>query len=259
MDILLQNLATLAKDKKLNHAVLLEGNFDKTLQASIFLAQSLKCDKDLPCDSCASCKAVKNQNHEDVHFFNLDTESNELTVDKVREIRSMTSYKPIVSNENIFILLQADKMLKPAQNALLKVLEEPADNTLFILGAKTAQKLLETVLSRLSRYSLTAEEDKEESFSDLSKEFLSLLKKRDYKEVMLKSALFPKTRAELVSLLGSLRNQVALNIKNSQNADDKLDFEFKLHDKLNELISFYNYNANVNAMSADIVLSLLEI
>ena len=83
---------------------------------------------------------------------NLDTKILEpnpsITIKQIREIEKFLSKKPYQKNLNICLIKQADKLTIPAQNALLKTLEEPPKNSLIILLAKNENQLLETITSR---------------------------------------------------------------------------------------------------------------
>jgi|APSaa5957512576_1039674.scaffolds.fasta_scaffold40653_2 DNA polymerase III delta prime subunit len=71
-----------------------------------------------------------------------------ITIKQVREIEVFLSKKPYQNDKNICLITHADKLTIPAQNAILKILEEPPKNSLVILLTKNQHQLLETITSR---------------------------------------------------------------------------------------------------------------
>ncbi len=92
--------------------------------------------------------ALLNQNKPatDINWFNSEGES--LKIKAVREIISQTSYSSYSGQRPVYILLNADNSSIPAQNALLKVIEEPPHQSLIILTAQQPKQLLPTIRSR---------------------------------------------------------------------------------------------------------------
>lgn len=123
----------------------------KTSMARI-LAQSFNCkhpkEDGSPCGTCASCMEVKNNSSMDV--YELDAASNN-SVENIRDILENIQYKPIY-NKKVFILDECHMLSNAASNALLKVLEEPPADVVFILCTTEAHKVLPTIISRCSRY-----------------------------------------------------------------------------------------------------------
>ena len=85
-------------------------------------------------------------NHPDVLFFN---DSEKLGVEQVKKIRDHLKLKPIQSNLKAVCLVSSQNLSLPAQNALLKSLEEPPGEVIFLLGADSESALLPTIISRV--------------------------------------------------------------------------------------------------------------
>ena len=134
-------------------SVILEGAEGLGKRTAAFsMAQSLMCrEKDGPCGQCGPCVRMKAGSHPDYQLFN--PEGGMIKVDDVREIRRLSFIRPSESSRKIFVLNDSGRMNPQAQNALLKVLEEPRE-TVFILLCRQAGELLETVRSRCVRYAL---------------------------------------------------------------------------------------------------------
>ncbi len=115
-------------------------------------------DKAKPCNNCPSCKQIENGAHPDVRIIDFAfqalllgkdiKEQQSLKIDTVREFSKYASKKPLLSEHKVFILNDADTLTTEAQNAMLKLLEEPPKNTFFILISSQKNTFLTTVLSR---------------------------------------------------------------------------------------------------------------
>ncbi|MEE0264722.1 MAG: hypothetical protein UD936_03760 [Acutalibacteraceae bacterium] len=141
---------------RLPHAVALESNQPQLLQSYIEkLSQWAVCTNEVkPCGACNQCKKVKSGNHPDVYTAQLTGKSEVVNVEGIRSICSDVYIKPNEAKTKVYIIPNADKMQVQAQNAFLKVLEEPPQNVLFILCCTSSQQLLQTIRSRATVYRL---------------------------------------------------------------------------------------------------------
>lgn len=123
----------------------------KTTTARI-LAKALNCEAEdravRPCCECASCRAIKEGSFMDV--IEIDAASNN-GVDNIRELRESVKYPPAVGRNKVYIIDEVHMLSSGAFNALLKTLEEPPENVVFILATTEPQKLPATILSRCMR------------------------------------------------------------------------------------------------------------
>lgn len=111
---------------------------------------------------CKSCTCFITNNHPDVQIINEESET--IKIATIREFIKSVYEKPILSEKKIFIINDADKMTKEAQNSLLKTLEEPPEYIVIILIASNADMLLTTIKSRCTKIAfekLTTNEIKE--------------------------------------------------------------------------------------------------
>lgn len=80
--------------------------------------------------------------------FWLVEEKDSIKIDQIRELQKQLSLKPFFSTNKVVVLSEAEKMTLPAQNSLLKILEEPPENSIIILTVQNKKMLLPTIISR---------------------------------------------------------------------------------------------------------------
>lgn len=147
---------SLSKAIELNriaHAFLLCGprGTGKTSSARI-LAKSLNCKEGptlTPCGKCPACLDIMNSIPVDV--IEIDAASNR-SVEDTQAILEKIQYVPVNGRYKIYVIDEVHMLSNHAFNALLKTLEEPPENVIFILATTEPQKVLETIISRCQRY-----------------------------------------------------------------------------------------------------------
>jgi DNA polymerase-3 subunit delta' len=98
------------------------------------------------CGLCRECRQVSGGNHPD--FYLVDPSGLSIKIEQVREIQRKAPYRPYQGGRKIFLIRQAEAMTAEAANCILKTLEEPPGDTVFILVSARPQVLLPTILSR---------------------------------------------------------------------------------------------------------------
>ncbi len=154
------------------HGVLIECEDEElSLKLAETAATALLCTgENKPCGKCPACRKAMGGNHPDIIETDGRTKkSDAFTVDSVREIRSNAFIVPNEADAKVYILKNGQNMNEQAQNAILKILEEPPLYVYFIILTTQKSKMLETVLSRVSVYSLTASN---QSITDDEKEYV---------------------------------------------------------------------------------------
>ncbi len=151
----LDNLRLLAKDDKIPHGLLITSpkgmgsQYLAYVSACYSVCQNMV-GADFPCLKCPDCVKVFGKIHPDVMVYgDSDTPNKEYLIDKIREIRSSVHIMPNQSKYKVYVLLNADTITDKAQNAMLKMIEEPPSHLRFVLTAENPQKLLETIRSRV--------------------------------------------------------------------------------------------------------------
>ena len=159
-----QQLIYLAETGRLPHAIVLEGEEGlgkRTLARELALNLFCTASENKPCRSCPQCVKVLKGIHPDIYEFTATGAVNSFPVAEVRNIVEDAVIRPNEADYKIYILGNCHSMSDYAQNALLKVLEEPPSYAVFILTVENKSALLETVLSRsvvISLQGVTAKE-----------------------------------------------------------------------------------------------------
>jgi len=107
-----------------------------------------------PCGKCSQCKKVNNSIHPDVITITGEEAGKPIAVDQIRSLRADAHIRPNEGERKIYILEHADQMKDPAQNAMLKLLEEGPKYAAFLLMAGNSGGLLQTVRSRCEQLEL---------------------------------------------------------------------------------------------------------
>ena len=146
-----ETLAAFVNGGRFPHALLLEGpegsgrrTFAREIAAALFCRGEHK-----PCGSCNQCRKVLEQNHPDVEYYGGDGSRRSFHIDTIRQLRQNAWLLPGEAPCRVCVLCGVENMTDQAQNALLKILEEPPEHTVFILTAENRAMLLPTILSRV--------------------------------------------------------------------------------------------------------------
>ena len=176
-EVVAKTLKQAVEQEKISHAYLFSGprGTGKTSVAKIF-AKAMNCPNQVdgePCNNCYICQAVTEGSLEDV--IEMDAASNN-GVDEIREIRDKSTYAPSLARYKVYIIDEVHMLSTGAFNALLKTLEEPTQNVVFILATTELHKIPATILSRVQRFefkSIRTQDIKEHIQTILSKENIS--------------------------------------------------------------------------------------
>ncbi|WP_283678050.1 DNA polymerase III subunit gamma/tau [Lentilactobacillus sp. Marseille-Q4993] len=152
-EIITQTLKNALITNQTSHAYLFTGprGTGKTSAAKIF-AKAVNCHfrKDgEPCNECETCKAITDGSLSDV--IEIDAASNN-GVEEIRDIRDKVKYAPTQADYKVYIIDEVHMLSTGAFNALLKTLEEPPANVIFILATTEPHKIPATIISRTQRF-----------------------------------------------------------------------------------------------------------
>lgn len=143
------------------------------------LAKALNCESLTAdsCDSCPSCVKIAKNEHPDVYFIGVDCDA--IKIEYVRQLQRNANLKPYEARKKVFIINNAHNLTAEAANATLKILEEPPQDSVFILVSAKPALLFKTIISRC----------KVIKFSPLERSALEGILRKDY-GVMLELAHF---------------------------------------------------------------------
>ena len=102
-----------------------------------------------PCNQCESCQEINKGNS--IDLIEIDAASNR-GIDEMRELKEGIRFVPTKSKYKVFIIDEAHMLTNPANNALLKTLEEPPSHAIFVLATTEIYKMIPTIISRCQRF-----------------------------------------------------------------------------------------------------------
>ena len=157
-------VSSFVDQRRLPHALLIEGvpgSGRRTLARQIAQAAVCTNEGERPCLTCAGCRKAASGKHPDIQEWGKDGAARSFHIDSIRTIRDNAYVLPNEAPRRVFLLAEAQNMTDRAQNALLKVLEEPPAHALFILTCESRSQLLPTIRSRTVCLSLGAVSEEE--------------------------------------------------------------------------------------------------
>ena len=204
--VLKDNLSSAVRSGRFPHACVFEDEDPERLrQTADAVACALVCtSEDKPCLKCPGCLKARAGCHPDIRVFSGGETPNSFKVETVREIRS-DAY--VVANEaprKVYILENAHNMSAQAQNALLKILEEPPEAVCFMLLTPDRNAFLPTVLSRCVIFSQSGGRHADEEAAQAAKAFADALTEPNECSLMSATAVFEKDKVLLRAVLPEL-------------------------------------------------------
>lgn len=148
----LAKLQALSLSDSLPHAWIFQSNdLNFALERTQFFARWLLClqkQEFLPCDTCKSCNLVFEQVHPDYSMLQPNEGKDSILIEDVRKLIEFSTTKPQFGKYKAAIIYPAEAMHQQSANALLKTLEEPPSDTIYILVSRNKELLPKTIISR---------------------------------------------------------------------------------------------------------------
>ncbi|MGN0489548.1 MAG: hypothetical protein ACI4HO_09830 [Ruminococcus sp.] len=166
-------LNSLESQNRMPHAIIINGG---TIQSREKLATHLAmwavCSNDTkPCGKCKNCINAKAKAHSDIYYAKGEGKTDSFSKDEIKSIIRDASIKPNQADRKVYILSECDRRFPPIpQNVLLKTLEEPPQDVLFILTCENSNILLSTIRSRATIFTLESKVEIDEEAMELAKE-----------------------------------------------------------------------------------------
>ena len=169
------------KNGRAVHAAVITGADQETCFACAEAeAKALVCrSENAPCGVCDQCLKAEKGSHPDIRTVQAEQDKKEITVDQIRAVRREAFVVPNEAERKVFVIRAAGMMNLYAQNAFLKVLEEPPGRVVFLLAEEEPGLLLPTVRSRCWTVSAERPEREEAKQTPEAAKFVAMLEAGD--------------------------------------------------------------------------------
>ena len=235
----LNSLFELYSENKFAHAYLIEtNNIELCLKDVNKLIKMTFCPKEYRenCSECNLCRLLDNNSLPSVVVI----KPNGKTINKeaIDLLKDQFSYNPIYTQNNYYIIVEAEKMNDTAYNKLLKFLEEPEDNIIGFYICSNIQKMPETVVSRLEQIKLYYDVNNSvnEEIFRLAKEYLSIVTKDNGNGIWYNNNVLMKEITERVDFIELFKYMLNDCIQNN---------EIQLANIIKEVLERMEYNVNI--------------
>lgn len=198
----------IATKKIANGYLFLGGDNNSKLISAVEFAKALNClGSPAPCDACTSCKKAEKGANPDIVTIEKDGAS--IKINQIRAIKELAKYGPAENPWQAIIINDAHTLTTEAANGFLKILEEPASNTVFILISNRIGSLLKTIESRCQK--IVFEDSENFEFSKEAENLYTSLcnKKMDFietSELLAQSKDYKSILQDLFSLFAISKN-----------------------------------------------------
>src|SRR5262249_6592501 len=170
---IIERLQTKLREQRFPHGFIFSGPQGVGKHTcALMIAKALNCLTAPPgefCDECAACRKIESGTHPDVMTVSVEDEATQIKIAQIWQLLGILDLQPLEGRSKVFITDPADLLNAEAANAILKGLEEPPENSFFVLITVNVHELLRTVRSRCQIYNftpLTSEDVRQHGISD---------------------------------------------------------------------------------------------
>lgn len=224
-ETLKNSLESLESHNRMPHAVILNGGTSESRSAvAHHLAKWAVCKgENKPCHRCKECISAEAKSHSDIFYAETGGKTNIYKKESIDYIIEQAYIKPNQADRKVFVFEECDNRLTQlAQNAILKTLEEPPQDIVFILTCENSRKLLNTIRSRATAFNLENKVEINEEALETAKEIaLGIICPQEYEllKVLNKLATREKFVEAMETVIFLLRDGLAFSV-NSQPVTD---------------------------------------
>ena len=207
---------------RLSHAYIAPGSMAKMIAMAVVCCGSGA----RPCMSCPHCNKSSRGIHPDITVIDKPDKKREIVVDQIRELKKDVIVLPNESDKKAYVINNADLMNANAQNAFLRILEEPPAHAVFILQTDTPAELIPTVRSRCVEIkSRIYEPAPDTAVSGIANEFFSALRLGNASLVEFMFRLDSLERSQFTEFLTAARKKAAEELR--ANAHDQPESRYR--------------------------------
>ena len=241
------------------HAVIIEdANSEKALENVLTLVKFILCGSESgrPCEKCGNCVKINSGSHTDVKILKPEKDFASIKISEIRKIREDAHIVSLEGYKKFYIIESAELMTDEAQNAFIKILEEPPKNVNFILICKSVSAVLPTVRSRCQIYSGSTDLDAAQGNSEMNELAENIAKCAavgDAENIMRIVADAPNDRNYLKLLTEMILHKLIREaaVKGLQQKEILMMIE-----ELYSLIKIFENNININLLKCRIMAAL---
>jgi len=248
--------------KRLSHAYISDHNTANILAVAVVCRVR---EGNRPCMACSDCMKAQKNIHPDIIFVTKQDDKRNILVDQIRELKQDIYILPNDSMQKAYVINNAETMNPNAQNALLRILEEPPAHAVFILSTSSPSALLPTIRSRCIEVSdfLLSQRNESESDSsgtdskvtELSKEFIEAIGD-NVKLIEIMFRLDKLDRIAFESFIHETRKLILVEFKvNPGSLQDKI---LHIDSLFNEAEEMLNLNVSVGHISGMLCSALIS-
>lgn len=239
------------RENKLSHAYLIETNnlfeLEKDLKT---ILKTIVCQNDeLYCDNCQQCHFIDNDCHPNI--IKIVPDGQNIKISQIEDLQKRFSTKAFFGKYNIYIISEANKLNLMAANALLKFLEEPADNIIGFLLTTKRDLVLPTIVSRCQLFVENYKENEENE--NLKKNALELLNISKSIDGILQIKAFLANLDEKNDLKPIFSFLLQEELKDNNKVDLK---KVKIYHRFLEKIK---YNVNIEILLEDFIIEMSDV
>ena len=265
----LENLINIYHEDKLSHVYLIEtNNLEKLSQDLITIVKNINCPNEYqePCHNCNLCNLVNTLSLPSLIV--IEPDGNIIKKEQILELKRRFSFKPVYTENNIYLIKNADKLNSSSANTMLKFIEEPGDNIIGFFLTTNLNNVLPTIKSRcelISCFYENAEENVNDEYKETALEYIKKTElEKDDKIMYNKEVILNKfTERSDIELVFKTIFKIYLDTYEETDICDllknlskkRLEYRIKL---LTKFLDNINTNANIELLLDKYIIELSE-